>query len=467
MEGGIIHRIAAMAIAVGALAGPARAADGVRAAWVELGENGRAIARVITTAPACPRLTLDGADRALAMRAAAGTIAQRPTRSAPEDSKPSAFPVATCETELPASARHAVVAGIKLALPTPSPRLIVVIGDTGCRIKQSDNAYQPCNDADAWPFKAVADRAARLRPDLVIHVGDIHYRENKCAVEPGCAGSPWGYGYDTFEADFFVPAAKLLAAAPWVFVRGNHENCDRAGQGWWRFFDPRPLVRGRDCDHPGDDAAGDFSEPYAVPLGVDAQLVVFDSARVGNRALAAGDSMLATYTAQLEAAGRLARQRPTTFFLVHHPVLGFAPKPERDGAIGYFGGNAGLQSAMAAVSGTALLPETVQAVISGHNHLFQVTGFASDHPAQLIAGNAGSWSDSPNYERLPPGATPYPAATVAQSVSTNQYGFTTLARDGAAWLITAYDRTGRPLTTCTLAGRQARCDAAQLANANR
>jgi hypothetical protein len=42
-----------------------------------------------------------------------------------------------------------------------------------------------------------------------------------------------------------------------------------------------------------------------------------------------------------------------------------------------------------------------------------------------------------------------------------------LARDGAAWLITAYDRGGLRLTTRTLAARQARCDAAQLANANR
>jgi hypothetical protein len=50
--------------------------------------------------------------------------------------------------------------------------------------------------------------------------------------------SPWGYGWDTWKADFFDPAQALLKAAPWVMVRGNHETCTRAGQGWWRFLDP-------------------------------------------------------------------------------------------------------------------------------------------------------------------------------------------------------------------------------------
>jgi len=78
-----------------------------------------------------------------------------------------------------------------------------------------------------------------------------------------------------------VPAAPLLAAAPWLLVRGNHESCDRAGQGWWRFLDPRPLERGRDCNLAVEDDVGDFSEPYTVPLGTDWQWIVFDSSKVG------------------------------------------------------------------------------------------------------------------------------------------------------------------------------------------
>ena len=109
---------------------------------------------------------------------------------------------------------------------------IVLIGDTGCRMKASENAFQACNDSVKWPFAQVAQSAAALQPDLVIHVGDIHYRESPCpAGNAGCANSPWGYGFDAWQADLFEPAKPLLAAAPWVFVRGNHESCSRAGQG--------------------------------------------------------------------------------------------------------------------------------------------------------------------------------------------------------------------------------------------
>ena len=56
----------------------------------------------------------------------------------------------------------------------------------------------------------------------------------------GCAGSPFGDNWPTWQADFFAPAQPLLRAAPWVVVRGNHEDCSREGLGWFRFLDPRP-----------------------------------------------------------------------------------------------------------------------------------------------------------------------------------------------------------------------------------
>jgi hypothetical protein len=165
------------------------------------------------------------------------------------ESKPSAFPVLVCEKPIPPSARRAAIAGRALPLPKASPRRIVVLGDTGCRIKTSDRAFQACNDTAQWPFAAVAGAASDARPDLVIHVGDYHYRENACPDgNPGCAGSPWGYGWDAWEADLFAPAERLMRAAPWIVVRGNHESCHRAGQGWWRFLDPRPLAPGQDCN---------------------------------------------------------------------------------------------------------------------------------------------------------------------------------------------------------------------------
>ncbi|MGS0757955.1 metallophosphoesterase, partial [Roseateles sp. GG27B] len=146
------------------------------------------------------------------------------------------------------------------------------------------NAFQDCNDPAAWPFAAVARSAAAKRPDLVVHIGDMHYRESPCPADrSGCSGSAWGYGDDAWQADFFRPAAPLLAAAPWLFVRGNHESCGRAGLGWFRFFDARRWQPQNSCVDPQNDSVADFTAPFAVPLTADTQLLVFDTASVSSR----------------------------------------------------------------------------------------------------------------------------------------------------------------------------------------
>jgi Calcineurin-like phosphoesterase len=77
------------------------------------------------------------------------------------------------------------------------------------------------------------------KPDLVIHVGDYVYRESPCPKgDRGCKSSPYGDNWPAWQADFFKPAAALLASAPWIATRGNHEICERAGAGYFRFLDP-------------------------------------------------------------------------------------------------------------------------------------------------------------------------------------------------------------------------------------
>ncbi len=163
----------------------------------------------------------------------------------------------------------AILDGKALPLPRPNPQRIVIFGDTGCRLKTGDPT-QACNDAKAWPFPKVAAMAAAAHPDLMIHVGDYEYREDACpAGNAGCAGSPFGYGWDAWNADFFQPAAPLFAAAPWIMARGNHEDCSRAGEGWFRFLDPAPMPT----------ACADLTGDYVVRLG-DFGVVVVDSAKV-------------------------------------------------------------------------------------------------------------------------------------------------------------------------------------------
>ncbi|QNA89114.1 metallophosphoesterase [Massilia sp. Dwa41.01b] len=304
-----------------------------------------------------------------------------------------------------------------MPVPKAAPERIVVIGDTGCRLKGRE--AQDCNDPRAYPFARVAASAAAFEPDLVVHVGDYHYREDPCpAGRAGCAGSPYGYGFDAWAADFFTPAGKLLAAAPWVLARGNHESCARAGQGWWRYLDPRPFETGRDCDLPANDALGDHSDPYAVPLGAGAQLIVFDSANTSYKGLPPSDPRRARYADTARKVAQLAGAARYNIAVDHHPLFAFgANRDPKSGAVTLFGGDRGLLDAFGDVE-PGYLPESVQMLLSGHVHLWEQVSFASRHPTQFVSGFSGTAEDIvPLPAMPPPGQSPAPGAVVAHMSS--------------------------------------------------
>ena len=127
---------------------------------------------------------------------------------------------------------------------------------------------------------------------------------------------------------------------------------------------------------------------------------------------------------------------------------------------GLYPGNAALQSVLAALDGERLFPRNVEALISGHVHLFQSVSFATDHPAQFLSGNAGTWTDAPLPSPLPPGATPAPGAVVDNIVSTNRFGFLTIERRGGAgtgWQVIEHDRSGRTVTMCDVHEGKVKC----------
>jgi hypothetical protein len=425
---------------------------GIQAAWTTMVPEPEARA-IVAAGSACPSLVVDGRAQTMALRVAAGTAPQRPTVGQP--TKPAEFPVSVCAARLAPGARAVSVGGHALPMPHAEPQRIVVIGDTGCRI--SGSTGQACKDLDAWPFAKVAATAATFKPDLVLHVGDYHYRETPCpAGLSGCQGSPWGYGWDAWQADFFAPAAPLLAAAPWVFVRGNHEECNRAGQGWFRWLAPEPYTATRSCDDPAHDDDANFSPAYAVPLGGGLQLLVFDSAHAGNLPLNMSrpeDALIfANYQKQMRDVGLLASAPGMqTWFTSHHPVLGFAPDKKRPG--NPYPGNQALQSAMTSLNGEAYFPPGVGLALHGHVHLLQAITFATRQPPTLVAGNGGDNVDENLPDPLPPTSSPAPGSTVAEITHSSHFGFLLLRRvAGNAWSVEARDRDGSLLSRCALAG---------------
>lgn len=431
--------------------------DPTQTSYVVMGANGMATARVITEASSCPALLVDGVAMAMTIRSAPGTAALRPTLSTAENSKASVFNVLTCESGIAKGARRISVSGHRLPTPRKLVRRIVVIGDTGCRMKASDNAFQACNDTDAFPFARIAQRAAAARPDLILHVGDYHYRENPCpAGNVGCAGSPWGYGWDAWQADFFEPARPLLAAAPLIAVRGNHENCARAGQGWWRFLDPSPLQPRRDCNDPVNDPVGDDTPPYAVLLGHDAQVIVLDLANAGSKPLATDDPLVPVYQDSYRQMAALAKGAAHSFLANHKPILGVGVAGK---ARTLSAGNAAIQSAFASLN-PLLFPDGIDVLLAGHLHLWEQLSFASDHPSQFVAGFSGTEEDKmPLPSRLPERYSPAPGAVIgAFSSWVDGFGYMTMDRLGSGrWKVRVWNLTGTVVNTCMLNGRKSHC----------
>ncbi len=452
----VVASLAAAALLAGCFGGgdgsSVSSPSDVTYAYVVLGPNGQAIARAITRATTCPAVAFDGGGPVpMTLRAPAATLPARPTAYEPANTAPVEFPVTTCDLAIPAGTSRATLGERVLPLPKRHVQKVLLIADTGCRMKSTDALYQACNDVAQWPFRPVADVAASLAPDLVVHIGDYHYRETSCPVGSACATiTSFGFGWASWEPDFFAPAAKLLAAAPWVMVRGDHETCDRGGQGWWRMLDPRPLVAAQDCNVAANDDTGNYSDPYVVPVADDTALVVYDSANVGNKAKPG--PQFDTYTAQAKAGFTLAASWPHALFLNHQPILGF----NSDGTTKAQPGNDMLQGVLEPLYGDALFPAGVDAVLSGHVHMMQIVTYLSAQPPTFVAGNGGTQL-VPLFTDFKDAPVPYRKATMGQFLQAETFGFMTLERNGAGWTVKGYDVAGNVLTTCALAARKATC----------
>jgi hypothetical protein len=432
--------------------------------FIVLGEGGAPVARVVTAEASCPAIRIDGATLPMDVRVKPQTLPLRPTRSPVEDSKPSVFPLLTCEKVIPPHTTSVFVDGKPLPLPPEQINRIVVIGDTGCRIKKSENAAQACNDAKEYPFATVAAQAAKWKPDLVVHVGDYLYRENACPDgNKGCAGSPWGYGWDAWSADFFGPAKPLLQAAPWVMVRGNHESCSRAGQGWWRMMDPRALIPGRDCVNAANDDNGDYSDPYAVPIGGSSQFIVLDTSNTPGGVIKPGDIRQIKYAEMYRMMDKLSESANYNIGVNHHPILGFAAKQDANGNVTLQPGNGGLQSVLGQIN-PLYLPPRIDAMLSGHVHVWEEISFSTPHPTQFIAGFSGTAEDIvPLPATIPAGQTPAPGAIVDHFSSwVNGFGYMTMERQGSnQWNVKIWDLQGKEVNACRIDGSKSSCAVAQ------
>ncbi|MEM8959648.1 MAG: metallophosphoesterase [Pseudomonadota bacterium] len=380
-------------LAVALLAGSVTGAEAdLLYAWSQYDRAGAPIVRAIVDAgDACPLLAASTGRVRLELRA------QTPPPGFEE--------VAVCEGVLPEGATTASIEDFSVPMPVLSPQRVVVLGDTGCRVKGGE--VQNCTGegiGPAWNFAGIAAVAAGEDPELVIHVGDFHYREYTAACGANCDPANLGFTWQSWKVDFFEPARPLLAAAPWIPIRGNHEDCTRAWRGWFYFLDPGPVPEGPwPAACPSSEMGEDhpdwfYTGPYAIEFGAQ-RVVVMDTSYLQHDYDPTPDAAaVARYRDEFDAVARLVGgDSRAVWLLTHRPIWAVASASgECDCAPLASVTDLTLQTALTESSGAPFpgqLPASVTAVISGHIHLSERLVFSDGRPPQLVFGAGGTKLD--------------------------------------------------------------------------
>ena len=223
----------------------------------------------------------------------------------------------------------------------------------------------------------------------------------------------------SWRADWFDPAAAALPVAPWLFVRGNHENCDRGGDGWFRYLAAGPMPA--ECQQ--------FSPPWAVDIDARSFLILDTSATAD-----------VTTTPQIDAAfkpilDQLAEMTtPGVWLLTHKPLAGGLLKLSGKSRSSP---NATLQSLT-----KGALPPGIGAVVAGHIHLAEALSFerAAAKPFQIIAGNSGTLLDAAENATYTGAALGDPLLNTG--IVGAEFGWTAVELDQDQALVTAFRLDG-------------------------
>lgn len=346
------------------------------------------------------------------------------------------FSVLVCEAELPKGHTWLELADGRLDLPEvpADPKRILVLGDSGC---DTPDPHRPgCAAGEpAEPLATMARAAAGERFDLLVHLGDLNYRgtsggkalftvdrddgsraqvaawtydagddateAERCEQAADAAywsqNAPNANGpdrWETWREDVFEPLAELLPAAPWVFVRGNHELCSRGGPGWFYFFDPGSALGGgeqRSCPESGNEDPLRhvvLTPPYEVRLG-GLSLVVTDSANACD--FFTEPRFERRFAAQYRKIAALPAPAGQRWLLTHRPLLAVTKmEPGKTSSCAPSGEYGCVGATLRPAATGALEAAGVDLVLAGHLHQFQaLSGWETGGAPTLVVGTSG------------------------------------------------------------------------------
>jgi hypothetical protein len=343
-----------------------------------------------------------------------------------------------CEAVLPPDAREVKTPWGEIHIPQEVQK-VAIIGDTGCRLRLTEKggAFQNCDNENEWPFRKIVRAIAKDNPDVVVHLGDYHYREI-CADPARCKPfqNTVTYAYPGWAADFMDPASELMRTKPFIFVRGNHEDCHRAYEGFDKLLSPV-----------GTSACVEDQDTQYVSFG-SLLIVNFDMATVHDKPDEKNSPEYHRLKERYLKMLKTIRSRPEkeVWFISHKPIWGLVP----------IGGsvlptNLNLQRAVTENP----FPAQVTLAFAGHIHDFQLA--RGKHPVQLVVGESGTELD-PVPERpqhthnLENGVEVF-----SPTVKENQFGYALLERRPEGWQASLKNTEGKTEYICPLWRTQDLC----------
>ncbi|MEM7221930.1 MAG: metallophosphoesterase [Pseudomonadota bacterium] len=375
--------------------------------WTQMLGGSTQSFRAIVSDQDCPAITIDGVETRMHVRA----------RPMPD------FPNLVCEFATDAPVARAEMGSLHFPLRPERADQIILVGDTGCRLKEGAPVHA-CNDPVAWPYAKIARAIAAKEADLAIHLGDYFYREVPCP-DPELCGEVFGDNWPTWEADFFVPSQPMLNAHAFVFVRGNHESCERGWLGYLRFLAADPVRAPLMCDN--------YQAPFVVEFE-DLQLPVIDSS-TRDRETYTWDRLRAMRRQFMDVLPTLDRE---TLLLTHTPLWGYGSKKQ----------NSTDMETLESIQREAfahILPRLVTAVIAGDLHFAQVVS-TPGNPVQITFGNGGVWlytTPEGQARDLPVGK-----GVMGDIFGYNPFGFGQIDRAQGTFTLTFFDDSGAVAGAC-------------------
>jgi hypothetical protein len=311
----------------------------------------------------------------------------------------------SCNRAIPADATSASVNDQSIPASMPKDiNSIAAMGDTGCRV--GSNGSQNCNSPSGWPLNRNAEQIVNADPDLLILTGDYYYRlaacpkgdEDKCGGSPPPPGDVDGAFLDSaagWEDDFFEPLKPTFSKMPLIVLRGNHETCAEAGNGYMLYLDTQPGSAASCAPQP--DSNGKLVAPRILEPARSLELPLTGDKKLRLAAVDTSNSIDVAVTPwwkrlakQFEIAQTFAKGADDAILLSHRPILGLMSKsvPKSDAP------NWTPWLSLDATAGSRGKLDPYSLVLSSHEHLLQMVQVPTA-PPQFITGGGGTTLDPP------------------------------------------------------------------------